>query len=259
MRKQSRRARWIFRRIVISAGVVCVAGAGVFFLGKAIVNELQPQGQPTVYQSGVQYPSSGKASSQAEILNSIDKTAWNLILVNHTHYLPENYQVNLSYLNSGHAIDSRAYSYLRNMLNDAYDAGLQPIICSSYRSMEKQTQLYQDEVEKWEATGLSRANAEKKAGEVVAYPGTGEHQLGLAVDICSKNYQILDEKQAETPEAKWLKENCYKYGFILRYPVNKSDITGVIFEPWHYRFVGVEAATEIMNKNICLEEYLGDA
>jgi len=74
----------------------------------------------------------------------------------------------------------------------------------------------------------------------------------------SKNYQILDDKQSETLEAVWLKENCAKYGFILRYPTGKSEITGVIFEPWHFRYVGVEAATEIMNNGSCLEEYLGE-
>ena len=92
----------------------------------------------------------------------------------------------------------------------------------------------------------------------MAYPGTSEHNLGLAADIVAKDYQLLDDKQAETPEAVWLEENCWRYGFILRYPTDKTGETGIIFEPWHYRYVGKEAAREIMEQGICLEEYLGE-
>ncbi len=88
-------------------------------------------------------------------------------------------------------------------------------------------------------------------------PGYSEHATGLSLDITSEDYQNLDEKQADTAESKWLAENCYKYGFILRYPPEKADITGIIYEPWHYRYVGKEAAKEIKEKGITLEEYLG--
>ena len=108
-----------------------------------------------------------------------------------------------------------------------------------------------------QAEGLSYEEAYRQAGTVVAYPGTSEHNLGLAADIVAKDYQLLDDKQADTPEAKWLKENCWRYGFILRYPTDKTGETGIIFEPWHYRYVGKEAAREIMEQGICLEEYLG--
>lgn len=91
---------------------------------------------------------------------------------------------------------------------------------------------------------------------MVAYPGTSEHQLGLAADIVARSYQLLDDQQAQTAEARWLKEHCAEYGFILRYPTDKTSLTGVIFEPWHYRYVGEEAAREIMGQGICLEEYL---
>ena len=92
----------------------------------------------------------------------------------------------------------------------------------------------------------------------MAIPGTSEHEIGLAVDIVDDNYQMLENEQENTPVQKWLKKNCWKYGFILRYPENKKKITGVIYEPWHYRYVGKTAAKEIMSKGICLEEYLDE-
>ncbi len=105
--------------------------------------------------------------------------------------------------------------------------------------------------------GLNYHQAEIEASKVVTYPGTSEHNLGLAVDIVSLDYQILDEKQADTLEIKWLVEHCSEYGFIFRYPEDKVHITGIIFEPWHFRYVGgVSAAKEIMENNLCLEEYL---
>ena len=92
---------------------------------------------------------------------------------------------------------------------------------------------------------------------MVAYPGTSEHQLGLALDIVDVSYQQLDTEQENTPVQQWLMKNSWKYGFVLRYPADKSDITGIIYEPWHYRYVGKEAAAEIYENKLCLEEYLG--
>ena len=105
-------------------------------------------------------------------------------------------------------------------------------------------------------TGLDRAAAEELAADEVARPGTSEHQLGLAVDIISNAHPELNEAWAETEEAKWLTENCAQYGFILRYPPDKSDITGIVWEPWHFRYVGEDAAAYIMENGLCLEEYL---
>ena len=95
-----------------------------------------------------------------------------------------------------------------------------------------------------------------EAEKWVAVPGTSEHQTGLALDIISLYYQVLDKNQENTAEQKWLMENSYKYGFILRYPSDKSEITGINYEPWHYRYVGKEAAKEIYEMGLCLEEYL---
>ena len=183
---------------------------------------------------------------------------WKLTLVNATHPMAEGYRPQVSEIENNYYFDSRAVGELQQMLADGRKQGLDFWICSAYRTMEKQTDLYNNKVSRLQAEGLSYDEAYRQAGTVVAYPGTSEHNLGLAADIVAKDYQLLDDKQAETPEAKWLEENCWRYGFILRYPTDKTGETGIIFEPWHYRYVGKEAAREIMEQGICLEEYLGE-
>lgn len=182
---------------------------------------------------------------------------WNLLLVNYKNPLPKDFIVpELTQLRDGHAIDSRAYPSLQLMMDDARAAGLDPLICSSFRTWEKQEELYQNKVQSLLEQGLSLEEAETQAKEWVAYPGTSEHQAGLAVDIVDTNYQRLDQKQENTKVQKWLMEHCAEYGFILRYPTDKSEITGIGYEPWHYRYVGKEVAQVITKQGICLEEYL---
>ena len=130
---------------------------------------------------------------------------------------------------------------------------------SGWRSWAYQEQLFEDKVARvMSGTGLDRAAAEELAAEEVARPGTSEHQLGLAVDIISNAHPELNEAWAETEEAQWLKAHCAEYGFILRYPPEKSEITGITWEPWHFRYVGEEAAVYIMENDLCLEEYLAE-
>lgn len=186
----------------------------------------------------------------------IDRTQWNLMLVNPDTPLPENYEINVKQLDNGQAVDERCYDDLQNMLKDCRSAGLSPVVCSSYRTQEKQQMLFDNQVEKWKNQGYSEDEAKKQAGKLVAVPGTSEHQLGLALDIVDISYQLLEEEQENTPTQKWLLENSWKYGFILRYPKDKTDITKISYEPWHYRYVGKKAAKEIFDAKICLEEYL---
>ena len=182
---------------------------------------------------------------------------WRFILVNPWYILPEEYnEVVTSSLPNGESVDSRCYADLMQMLADCTSAGGNPVVCSSYRPHMKQVALFDQQVESLVSAGRTREEAEAEAGTVVALPGTSEHEIGLAVDICDYDYQNLDDAQADTPTQKWLMEHSWEYGFILRYPVNKSNITGIIYEPWHYRYVGKEAAREITEKGICLEEYL---
>lgn len=179
-----------------------------------------------------------------------------LTLVNYQNQIPDNWQVDLVQLNNGQSIDKRAYPDLQQMMDDARAQGLSPFICSSYRTQAKQQKLFNNEVMSYQQHSSSQEEAEEKASFWVARPGTSEHQMGLAVDIVATSHQLLDESQEKTAEQQWLIENCYKYGFILRYPNDKNQITKVGYEPWHYRYVGKEHAKTIMQEGICLEEYL---
>lgn len=185
-----------------------------------------------------------------------DVEAWQIILANPWNKLPEDFEVKKAALKNGHFIDERAVEDLQTMMDDARKLGLEPVICSSFRTMEKQKSLFARQIKKQMAKGYSKEKAEVEAAKWVALPGTSEHQTALALDIVASSYQVLDKKQEETAEQQWLMENSYKYGFILRYPEDKSDITGISYEPWHYRYVGKTAAKTIFEKGICLEEYL---
>ena len=182
---------------------------------------------------------------------------WNLLLVNPWNWVPENYEPELTYLRNGQAVDSRCYPELQQMIDDCRAAGFEPLICASYRTMEKQEALFEDKEANLIREGYPENEVEVEAAKVVAYPGTSEHQLGLALDIVDVSYQQLDTEQENTPVQQWLMKNSWKYGFVLRYPTDKSDITGIIYEPWHYRYVGKEAAAEMCENKLCLEEYLG--
>lgn len=181
---------------------------------------------------------------------------WQLLLVNPWNKLPEDFTVELKKLPNGLKVDTRVYDDLTAMLSDCRKAGLRPVVCSAYRTAETQTRLYNNKIARLQAAGYSREAAIRQAGRWVAAPGTSEHQTGLAVDLVAASYQVLDKKQEQTKEQKWLMEHCWEYGFILRYPSDKSAITGIGYEPWHYRYVGKEAAKAMRESGLCLEEYL---
>ena len=181
---------------------------------------------------------------------------WQLLLVNPWNEMPEDYEVTLKTLPDGNKVDERAYEDLNAMLDACRKAGLRPKICSSYRTQSKQTYLYNNKIARLRNAGYSKKAAEAEAGRWVARPGTSEHQLGLALDIVSQSYQALTKKQEKTAEQKWLMEHCWEYGFILRYPNDKSEITGIGYEPWHYRYVGRDVALDIRDSGLCMEEYL---
>ena len=178
--------------------------------------------------------------------------SWKLILVNANNPLPEDFEVELTVLSGGHQVDKRVYPYLRQMFDDARSAGIMPAISSSFRTAEKQQSILDDYTEQYINQGYSPREALEIAKTWAAVPGTSEHQTGLAVDITTADANI----QAADVVWKWLRKNSYKYGFIIRYPEDKTDITGISNEPWHFRYVGAEAAAEIHKRGICLEEYL---
>ena len=179
-----------------------------------------------------------------------------LLLVNAQNPLPEGYTVSLVPLDDGQAVAQEAVDGLRAMLADAQAQGLSPLVCSSYRTQEKQQSLYDKQVQQWLDQGYGLEDAQREAARWVAIPGTSEHQTGLAVDIVSLYNQVLDHSQETTEEQQWLMEHCWEYGFILRYPQDKQEITGITYEPWHYRYVGRETAAQIRDSGLCLEEYV---
>ena len=181
-----------------------------------------------------------------------------LTLVNYKNKIPDDWKVDLVSLNDQQSIDQRAYQELKNMLNDAKKEGLNIIVCSSYRTYDKQKELFVNKVKEYLKEGYGYNEAQEAASMWVAKPNTSEHQLGLAVDLVSKKNQRLDDSQERTAEQQWLIKNCWRYVFILRYPSNKSDLTKVGYEPWHYRFVGKEHAKKITEQGVCLEEYLNN-
>ncbi|GLC81224.1 M15 family metallopeptidase [Lacrimispora brassicae] len=191
------------------------------------------------------------AASTDNAENGTDEAAWCLILVNKWNYIPDDYKMQLTKLANGESVDKRIYPALQEMFDAARKDHIYPIVASGYRTREKQQRLLDEKIKAYKAEGCSPKEAKTKAEAWVAIPGTSEHQLGIAVDI---NADGIRSTGGEV--YKWLNENACKFGFIRRYPPDKTEITGVINEPWHYRYVGIKAAMEIQNQGVCLEEYL---
>ena len=246
MKRKTNTWKWgcIFGVIVLAA--VCAAGA---FFHREEPQETLPR-----------TPAASAETTQAQepIPETTEPRApeWNLLLVNPWNPLPEDFSVELAELKNGRSVDKRIYQDLQDLLADAQAEGLSPVIRSAYRTNAQQQMLYGNKIKRLELEGYSQEEARQKAGTVVAVPGASEHETGLALDIVAESYQALTEDQENTAEQQWLMANAHRYGFILRYPKGKSDITGICYEPWHYRYVGKEAAKEIYEKGLCLEEYL---
>lgn len=179
---------------------------------------------------------------------------WELILVNASHAVPETYDVKLTQLSNGRSVDSRIYPALQQMFDDARAQGVDPIVREGYRTRADQQAIMDEQIASYTAKGIPESIAEKLAADRVAQPGTSEHELGLAVDINAKAGSGTTNEQVYA----WLKEHAPEYGFILRYPKGKSKITGISYEPWHYRYVGTEHAMAITESGLTLEEYLAE-
>lgn len=183
---------------------------------------------------------------------------WSLILVNPSHKLPEGFTVELADFGGGQ-VDERIRDVCDRMFADAKKAGVSLKLVDAYRSEKRQNELFRRKVDAYISKGYGRSEAEKLAATITARPNTSEHQTGLALDIVTPSYTKMNKGFAETKAFKWLDENAYNYGFTLRYGRDKTPVTKVIFEPWHWRFVGVEAAARMKISGQCLEEYLGKA
>lgn len=183
---------------------------------------------------------------------------WQLVLVNKQHPVPADYTFTLGTITGSMQCDVRIIDELMAMLEAAKKDGIDLMICSPYRDYNRQTVLFNRKIDYYMDKGYSYMEAYRIASITVTVPGASEHQIGLALDIVSNTYTSLDTGFGETAAGIWLKEHGYEYGFILRYPLGKEYITGIQYEPWHYRYVGKEAATAIMKQGITLEEFLED-
>ncbi len=196
------------------------------------------------------------ALDTADVTNKFHKQDWFLILVNKQHPIPQDYEFSLGKLNNGMRCDKRIVYKMNEMLNAAEKENISLMVRSPYRNEGRQTQLFSKKVTQYMKKGDTFLNAYKNTAQAVTLPGASEHQLGLAFDLISKDYSMLEEGFADTQTGKWLQENSYKYGFILRYPKGKEDITGIEYEPWHFRYVGSICAEYMYQNDLTLEEFV---
>ena len=219
----------------------------------------ETHGNPSVDSNSNVTTSSVPTKDKEAVALAKDLENWNLVLVNTKSPLPEGYKIETEAIASAYArdkgmsYDKRAVEYLNQMCAAADKDGITLLAISSYRPHERQQVLFDRELSevKAENPGISEEEAKKKAATEVAYPGTSEHELGLAVDLNS-----VEQTFEHTKQFAWLSQHANEYGFVLRYPKDKEEITGIIYEPWHYRYVGVEHAKKMTSLGMCLEEYV---
>lgn len=209
------------------------------------------------YQGFVQQ-SAGTSEGQDYADYEFDENDWRLILVNKQHSIPDGYEFPLGTITGSMRCDERILEDLLAMMQAAKADGVDLVICSPYRDFNRQTYLFNRRVNLYIAAGMSYMDAYKTVALTTTAPNASEHQIGLAIDFYSSTYMQLDEGFEKTEAGKWLAEHSCEYGFILRYPRGKEYITGIDYEPWHFRYVGVEAATVITNQGITLEEFWED-
>ena len=232
------------------------------------VNENQPEAEDNAVNAeqdddNTNIPANNTEESPSQDISRITTVdnsllPWYLKLVNRYNFLEYDFMPYLRPIGNGHYFDARAYTALLDMLASARAEGLSPIVVSSFRSVSRQTTLFNNRIQRFVDYGYSEEDAFEAARRIVAYPGTSEHNLGLAVDIVSNSYHGLTARQSQTAEGQWLAANSYRYGFVLRYPYDKQHITNIIYEPWHFRYVGIYAATEMFARGLVLEEYVSE-
>lgn len=183
-------------------------------------------------------------------LPEVDVNSWELMLVNKDSLLGEDYAPEelVTLTDSQIPVDSKIAEALTAFIDDAKAQDVPVYLSSGYRAYSEQSYLYQRKI--------SQGYSAEVAATIVAVPGTSEHQSGLCADITDYYRELKDSSLQDTETYIWMSAHCQDYGFIVRYPSDKEDITGVIYEPWHFRYVGVEAAKYIMENKLCLEEFL---
>ena len=180
---------------------------------------------------------------------------WRLVLINKQNSIPEDYTFQLGTIRGSMQCDKRILEDLLAMLEAAEEDGVNLTICSPYRDLEYQQMLFNRKIKRYMNRGMSYMEAYQLSSQAVTVPGASEHQIGLALDIVCNSYMSLDEGFGDTKAGKWLAANSCRFGFILRYPKGKEDITGIEYEPWHFRYVGAPHAQLMEQNGLCLEEY----
>ena len=262
-RRKARNTR-IAGTVIGIAACALITFAGVRFINARMDNASAQQYQavlPTQLPQGTlapvhtdyinATPAPTAAALTADELNAGD--GWMLLLVNSSNAIPNGYApTELTELSNGQSVDKRIYPSLQSMFDDARAQGVYPVVSSGYRTAKQQQSEMDDKIQEYIDDGKSEDEARALAATYVAQVGYSEHEAGLAIDIVAK----ANKSDDDTVWA-WMKEHCAEYGFILRYPEGKEGVTGMSYEPWHFRYVGVEAAQKIMGAGITLEEYLG--
>ncbi len=200
-----------------------------------------PAPTPAITPTPAPTPTPGPYSDKPDI----DITSWEYRLANADNSIGE-YTPELDTV-EGQKLDKRMTDAMKDFVAAARAQGLSVYLSSGYRSYDEQNYLYQRKVSQY---------GEEQAKKIVAPPGTSEHQTGLACDITDKYYEFKDSSLENTALYQWMSQHCQEYGFIVRYPKDKEDVTGIIYEPWHFRYVGKDAAEYIMDKGLCLEEFV---
>lgn len=189
------------------------------------------------------------ATPKPDTLPRIDKDGWQYVLASADSPIGDYAPPQLVTVENGQQFDSRAAVSLQNFIAAARAQGLSVCLSSAYRDYYSQQYLYNRKVEQ---LGGDKA----AAARIVLPAGTSEHQLGLCADITDQYYDVKTEALEDTALFQWMQAHCAEYGFVVRYPKDKQDITGVMYEPWHFRYVGEEAAQYMVDHNLCLEEFL---
>ena len=185
-----------------------------------------------------------------------EKQEWYLLLANVDNPLPQDFTVETEVVQNSFEMDARVAQTMRDMIDAAAKDGVDLLVCSAYRSIEKQQTLFDEQVQIYLNQGKSQQEAYDLTASAIAIPGTSEHHTGLAADIVTPTHQTLDPEFADTEAGQWLQEHAWEYGFVMRYPEDKQDVTKIIYESWHYRFVGKTHAKLMKESGLCLEEYL---
>ncbi|MGB7474330.1 M15 family metallopeptidase [Trichococcus sp.] len=243
--------------------------AMLFFTGCTTNDDesaISQQNSSTSNRSGESQAASKAAVDEDEpkviVTPTASSTDWNLVLVNRENQLAGEIAMELYLTESGYQIDGRIKDAYLALMEAGKAAGMDFTMISGYRSIEQQQSNYDVNYQNYLASGFSEEEARAKTEEYIALPNASEHTTGLAVDITSTalanqegNSGLFPDLE-NYPEGLWLKENAPKYGFVLRFPKSKEDITGINFEPWHFRYVGVENAVYMTEQNLTLEEYI---